>query len=112
MVAVPDLHEAVEKATDRAQNFAGQHQALDKLKDSDAWFVLSSIASKARETLVRQYAQALLSGSEVDQRQLDYDRGLLDGMKFLLERPERIESRFNDAVDKLQKLIDRQESEE
>lgn len=106
-----DDQSPVEAQVQKTQRLANQHKALRELRTLDAWHVLDSTVKQAKEKVVRQYANNLLSGSEIPQRQLDYDRGFLNGMQFLLKHPERIESRFNDAVEKLAKLMRQEEAE-
>jgi hypothetical protein len=90
---------------EKAQAIADRAQSLKRLTEADGWETLATVVKSQEEKLTRAYARAYLSGALVDQRQADFDRGYLAGMKFLLRNPEQAESAFNDAVRRLERLI-------
>lgn len=60
------------------------------------------LAEKHRDDLVGVLAKAILSEKPLDQRKVDYLRGLSDGAMSVVNRPENAEGKLKDAVKRLE----------
>ncbi len=88
-------------------------EALRPIRESETWSFLIRSLQGAREHVMRGHLQALMRGREINQRQLDYDRGYWDGVVAVLNAPEQALTQFEKTLEKLQTLkgIDQLERE-
>lgn len=79
---------------------AQDHLKFTALADSQAWLALEEHINGFTERAVAQVAAILLSGREVDQRELDRLRGYVQGMKAVVAFPKTIDANFDKQLER------------
>ena len=74
---------------------------LSVLKDSEGWKTLTEVFEAAEKTYYATVTRQLMSGREIDQRKLDYNRGIFDGVKQLLKQPDKAEAALANALERI-----------
>jgi len=80
-------------------------QIAEKLRDlagSEGWAVLREVFTAAESTYYATVTRQLMRGRDIDQRKLDYNRGIFDGVKQLLEQPDKAEAALKRALDRIE----------
>ena len=77
---------------------AARAQQFKALKQSPAWQELRKALTEERERRARILVTELLAGNQFDQSDIDYLRGFIDGGEFVLENPEKVETRLESAL--------------
>ena len=75
-------------------------QALAKLRDMPEWAALRNEVDVWRDRKTKALASRLLSTGIVDQRDIDFQRGFLKGMEWLLDSPELTEKALIQAIER------------
>ena len=75
-------------------------QALAKLRDMPEWQALRNEVDVWRDRKTKALASRLLSTGIVDQRDIDFQRGFLKGMEWLLDSPELTEKALIQAIER------------
>ena len=75
---------------------------LREIKDTDGWKTLVEVFEAAEKTYYANVTRQLMQGREINQRKLDYNRGVFDGVKQLLSQPDKAESVLKSALERLE----------
>lgn len=75
-------------------------QALARLREHPQWQALHTEYEVLRDKRVRALAARILSTGEVDQREIDHQRGFLKGVEWLLGTPEMTEKALISAIER------------
>jgi hypothetical protein len=95
---------------DRVERLGDIAVPLLSLKDTDGWRMLQKTFEAQKAKYYDDLTQSLMKkGAEIDQRELDYNRGFFASIEDLLEAPENAEKILRRASERLQK---RREEEE
>lgn len=86
----------------RLEEKARNASELVKLNDNPSFQYLKLVAERHRDKLVEVLTRAILSEQPLDQRKVDYLRGLSDGAIGLVTRPENAESTLKNALKRLE----------
>ena len=89
------------KAEEIAENLAA-------LKDTDGWKTLVEVFEAYRQSYYSTLTRSLMRGNEVNQRKLDYNRGLFDGVDKLLSQPDTAQSVLEKATKSLAEAADKE----
>lgn len=74
-------------------------KALHELKEHRGWQELHDVYSDVFKRWQRHVATDLLrNGAEINQREIDYQRGFMDAWQTILAQPDRAEKRFEEAL--------------
>ena len=76
-------------------------EALDGLRETEGWKTLVEIFEAAEKTYYSTVTRQLMNGREIEQRKLDYNRGIFDGVKQLLKQPDKAEAALANALERL-----------
>jgi hypothetical protein len=90
---------------ERVKTLADDAHLLRQLADQAGWKLLEQIFASKRETVLRQ----LLARDHPDVRSLDYNRGLANGIAWVLETPGKAEDRLEAAKKQAERLTTLQE---
>jgi hypothetical protein len=90
------------KENARLQEKAANAQEIAKLKDSGSFQYLKLVVEKKRDLVAGTLVRALLAGTEINQRRLDYERGYWDGAMHIVNRPENAEAELVKALKRLE----------
>ncbi|MET0957050.1 MAG: hypothetical protein ABWZ18_00945 [Solirubrobacterales bacterium] len=101
------MSDRFERLERRVQGHADYALELRRLRESAAWKALAEQMEKAKEKVVERYVKVALAGGNLEQRQLDYDRGYWDGIAALLSQPERAQQQLENSLAELEKLEQR-----
>lgn len=93
-----------DRLEDKARAYGNLAQGLRRLRESEDWQVLRQSMLQAKRKVMESWTNALLRGTPVDQRQVDYDRGYWDGVIQVLEAPDRALEQLNKTLERLEKL--------
>ncbi len=88
----------------KVQLLAERALALDRIRQSPDWPALREEYQRKREKITSRFNAFALHGPQVEaveQRELDYWRGFLDGAEWLLDNPEHAQRTFSRAFGKL-----------
>lgn len=66
--------------------------------------VLKNILETKKERNTTYWTRQLMSGKDIDQRQLDFSRGFWAGVDYLIANPENAEKTFEIAMKRAQVL--------
>lgn len=75
---------------------------LKALQDTDGWKTLLEIFTAAEHNYYATVTRQLMAGREINQRKLDHNRGIFDGVKQLLAQPEKAEAILAKAISRLE----------
>ena len=96
------LDVAIEEATKApgAEELVRKSRRYDELRTSSAWVELREEFKGKHQEAVELLGQKALRGVNADELRTEgiYSRGYLDGMKFVLERPDQIEERLEALI--------------
>ena|SRR5215471_2513037 len=96
------LDVAISEATKTpgAEELVRQSRRLEELRQSTAWAELREELKGRREKVVKLLGLKALKGVDASELRAEglYSRGFLDGMEFLLERPEEVEKRLEALI--------------
>ena len=81
---------------------------LRELKQTDGWKTLIEVFTAARESYYANVTRQLMQGREINQRKLDHNRGVFDGVKQLLEQPDKAETVLAKAIERLTETDDKE----
>lgn len=76
-------------------------EKLRELRKTEGWAVLEEIFEAARKSYYDTVSHQLMRGREINQRKLDYNRGMFDGVKQLLAQPDKAELALAKAQERL-----------
>ncbi len=79
-------------------------QKLHKLHNTDGWNELRLMVAAREEKFSRNLAARLLSGTPVDQREIDRFAGFFAGCKWLLDSVDHAEETLERALQKAQDM--------
>ena len=79
---------------------AREHLKFVALSESQAWVALEKHVNSLTEKAVKQIAAVILSGEEVDQRELDRLRGYVKGMQAVVNFPKTIDADFDKQLER------------
>lgn len=108
MVGLPKRpdREELELQAFKAQRLVDE---LTSLGESDGWKRLVEIFDAAHEAYYSTVTQQLMRGREINQRKLDYNRGVFDGVKQLLGQPDKAQAVLRKAIERLSEPDDQPE---
>lgn len=100
MVAEIADPEVVEQRAFRAAEIV---EKLRDLTSTPGWKVLEEIFEAQKAKYYADLSRSLMRGADIEQRKLDFNRGLFEGMEQLLKSPEDAEKVFERAMSRLKK---------
>lgn len=100
MVATPRKpdREELELQAFKAQKLVDE---LNALVETEGWRRLVEIFDGAEKTYYDTVARQLMQGREINQRKLDFNRGMFAGVKQLLGQPDKAQAVLRKAIERL-----------
>lgn len=74
---------------------------LRELAKTDGWKVLQEVFEAAEKSYYSTVTRQLMQGREINQRKLDFNRGMFEGVKQLLAQPDKAEAVLGKALERL-----------
>jgi len=109
VVATPRQKPARDELELRAFKAQQIAERLGELAKSEGWATLVEIFDAAEKSYYQTVTRQLMQGREINQRKLDHNRGVFDGVRQLLEQPAKAESVLAKAIERLSESADTEE---
>jgi len=100
---MPDALERIVSAPAKDEEFAkaaAEAMKFESMVATPAWLTMKAHVEKVIDQTALGLAKSILSGVEIDQREVDRIRGYLDGMKAIMAFPAHVESRYDRFVER------------
>ena len=89
---------------------AGQRtDLLRDLKVTEGWVLLEQIFNAAEEAYYSTVTKQLMRGREINQRKLDFNRGMFAGVRQLLGQPDKAQDVLRKAIERLSETTETEE---
>lgn len=100
MVGLPKKvdREELELQAFKAQRLVDE---LNALVETEGWKTLVDIFDGAEQRYYAEVARQLMRGREINQRKLDFNRGMFAGVRQLLEQPDKAQTVLRRAIERL-----------
>ena len=86
------------------QSVGERAQKLGELKRHPNWSVLSDIVEGRYQKYYHSWLRQLMQGRALDQREIDYKTGFVDGARWIVKNVENAEDQFDNALRKARRL--------
>lgn len=79
-------------------------EALAEMIETEGWKLLNSWFNEYRAAYYQQLTRSLMRGRDIDQRKLDFNRGVFDGLDQLFEKPTQAKRQLDKIIERLKQL--------